>query len=196
MALTGGAVVSVTGRQVTPVCTARGLRRRGAPMGAAVLKVGLTVAAVAFAVWVIAAQSVRSGVPGHPVSVVRHRAGAELPVAAQGPVSRIVGQDDPSYRAARTRAGIELRSPRQHLDATFTRHGVSIRSGHASLRLSLRGYGYGGSLRAVGAVAPVAQANRVDFRRGAVDEWYASGPLGLEQGFMLQLAPVAAEMVH
>ena len=189
MALTGGAVVSVTGRQVTPVCTARGLRRRGAPLGAAVLKVGLTVAAVAFAVCVIAAQSVRSGVPGHPVSVVRHRAGAELPVAAQGPVSRIVGQDDPSYRAARTRAGIELRNPRQHLDATFARHGVSIRSGHASLRLSLRGYGYGGSLRAVGAVAPVAQANRVDFRRGAVDEWYANGPLGLEQGFTFATRP-------
>jgi hypothetical protein len=32
-------------------------------------------------------------------------------------------------------------------------------------------------------VVPVAQANRVDYRRGAVDEWYANGPLGLEQGF-------------
>ena len=71
----------------------------------------------------------------------------------------------------------------------FARHGVSIRSGRASLRLSLRAYGYDGSLRAAGAVAPVARANRVDFRRGAVDEWYANGPLGLEQGFTFAPRP-------
>jgi trimeric autotransporter adhesin len=56
-------------------------------------------------------------------------------------------------------------------------------------RSALRAYGYGRSLRRVDAVAPLAQANRVDFRRGGVDEWYANGPLGIEQGFTLAARP-------
>jgi hypothetical protein len=75
------------------------------------------------------------------------------------------------------------------LGAVFGRGGVVIRSGPASLGFGLRGYGYGRRLQAVGAVTPVAKANRVEFRRGAVDEWYANGPLGLEQGFTFAARP-------
>ena len=78
-----------------------------------------------------------------------------------------------------------MRNDRHHLSAMFGARGVHLRSGHASLGLSLRGYGHGRVVRAVEPVAPVARANRVDYPRGAIDEWYANGPLGVEQGFTL-----------
>src|SRR6185436_9419192 len=34
--------------------------------------------------------------------------------------------------------------------------------------------------------------NRVEYRRGGLTEWYANGPLGLEQGFTLQTRPQGA----
>ena len=38
----------------------------------------------------------------------------------------------------------------------------------------------------VAPAAPTARANRVSYRRGPLTEWYANGPLGLEQGFTLK----------
>ena len=188
MALASGALARVGRPGIAPAWTARVLGRRRDAWGVAILMAGTVLVVAAFAVDLTASHTTRGGLPAHPVSA-RHATSAKLPLAAQGPVSRILGQDDPSYRAVRTRAGILVRNPRQHLDALFAREGVLIRSGRASLGLSLRGYGYGRSLRAVAAVAPVARANRVEFRRGGVDEWYANGPLGLEQGFTLAARP-------
>ena len=31
--------------------------------------------------------------------------------------------------------------------------------------------------------------NRIEYRRGALTEWYVNGPLGLEQGFTLRARP-------
>jgi FG-GAP repeat protein/List-Bact-rpt repeat protein len=45
-------------------------------------------------------------------------------------------------------------------------------------------------LRGVGAAVPRAASNRVFYRRGALGEWYANGPLGLEQGFEIAHRPV------
>jgi hypothetical protein len=45
------------------------------------------------------------------------------------------------------------------------------------------------ALRAIRAAVPRAQGNRVVYRRGALSEWYANGPLGLEQGFTLSRPP-------
>ena len=56
------------------------------------------------------------------------------------------------------------------------------------LGLSLRAVGYGASLTAVGGVAPRARANRVVYARAGLNEWYANGPLGLEQGFTVPRA--------
>jgi len=53
----------------------------------------------------------------------------------------------------------------------------------------LRAVGYGSALRSVAAAPPVARANRVSYRRGALTEWYVNGPLGLEQGFTLARPP-------
>ena len=49
--------------------------------------------------------------------------------------------------------------------------------------------GYGSALSAVGQVAPRAKANRVLYERAGLSEWYANGPVGLEQGFTIAKAP-------
>ena len=49
--------------------------------------------------------------------------------------------------------------------------------------------GYGSSLSALGDAAPRAKANRVVYERAGLSEWYANGPLGLEQGFTIPRAP-------
>ncbi len=45
---------------------------------------------------------------------------------------------------------------------------------------------YGNDVVRIGAVAPRAHANRVEYAHAGVREWYANGPLGLEQGFTIQ----------
>jgi hypothetical protein len=55
--------------------------------------------------------------------------------------------------------------------------------------MSLQAYGYGDALKAVQAVTPEANLNRVEYRRGSLTEWYVNGPIGLEQGFTLSERP-------
>ena len=62
-------------------------------------------------------------------------------------------------------------------------------SGPVQVGLSLQGVGYGASLHAVGWDAPKASANRVSYAHAGVSEWYANGPLGVEQGFTIPRAP-------
>ena len=104
-------------------------------------------------------------------------------------MSRVLGRDDPSYRAVAAGGGFAVRSARQHLQASFGRRGVVIRSGTAFLGLSFSGYGYRDRLQAVGAAPPWARANKVVYRDPRVTEWYVNGPLGLEQGFTLAARP-------
>ncbi len=129
---------------------------------------------------------------------------ADLPVAAQAAISTGIGRDDRSYHAvelevqadgsgaeaAAARRGYRVENRRQVLEAEFTAAGVTVRSGSAVLGMKLVGYGYGALLQAVGAAEPQAEANRVEYRRGEVTEWYVNGPLGLEQGFTVARAPV------
>ena len=51
--------------------------------------------------------------------------------------------------------------------------------------MRLEAYGRGDVLAAVPPVAPTGNANRVEYRRAALTEWYLNGPMGLEQGFTL-----------
>ena len=41
---------------------------------------------------------------------------------------------------------------------------------------------------------PTATKNRVEYRRGALTEWYVNGPLGLEQGFTLAAPPAKRDI--
>ena len=49
--------------------------------------------------------------------------------------------------------------------------------------------GYGSALAPVANALPLASANRVEYVRGSLTEWYVNGPIGVEQGFTLTSAP-------
>jgi hypothetical protein len=82
-----------------------------------------------------------------------------------------------------------LENPRHRLSADFSRASIQIRAGTTAWGLSLLGAGYGDEPPAVTPVEPHAAANRVEYRRGDLVEWYLNGPLGLEQGFTFAKAP-------
>jgi FG-GAP repeat/Bacterial Ig-like domain (group 3) len=113
---------------------------------------------------------------------------ASLPVTAWGPVGAALGRDDELYWVHRGAAV----NPAQHLRFGFSAAGVSAKSGHGLVRISLAGFGRRGAVRSLGRVAPHAHANRVVYSRGALREWYANGPLGLEQGFDVARPPSIA----
>src|SRR4051812_44773600 len=116
------------------------------------------------------------------------RAGLEtLPLAAQGPISAAVGRDLPGYRVVRLAA----HNAAQGFDVRFSQTGATVAAGPAKLGMTLSAYGYGSSLRSVAPVAPHANANRVSYAHGALTEWWANGPLGLEQGFDIASRPSA-----
>jgi hypothetical protein len=122
---------------------------------------------------------------GPAAAQARPQAGKAVPVAAVASVSRALGRADPAYHAQTTAGRLIAANPRQRLRAQFTSSGVRVGSGPLAVGLSLRGVGFGHRLAAVRPVAPVAAGNVVRFRHGPVREWFANGPLGLEQGFTL-----------
>jgi trimeric autotransporter adhesin len=113
-----------------------------------------------------------------------------LPVAAQGPVSSALGADSSEYRVRSGRSGLYAGSGVRGLRMGFGRSGVVVGSGSSRLALRLAAVGFGDRLHSLGDVTPRSRGNRVSYGRAGVDEWYANGPLGLEQGFTLR-GPVA-----
>ncbi|HUI44086.1 MAG TPA: FG-GAP repeat protein [Terriglobia bacterium] len=101
----------------------------------------------------------------------------------------------PAFRVHARGQGFEIGNSNQNLVADFTSAGVEVRSARGSWHMALTGYGYAGELAAVGAAHPDASANRVEYRRGPLTEWYVNGPLGLEQGFALQARPHERAMI-
>ena len=125
-----------------------------------------------------------------PAAETLHTAGrASLPAVAQAHISSAIGKDQEVYHAARHAAGLRLENPDHGVSADFTSAGVRFRLGTSKWALTLQGHGYGDRLLEARAVAPTANANRVEYRRAALTEWYVNGPIGLEQGFTLQEAP-------
>jgi hypothetical protein len=107
---------------------------------------------------------------------------AGLPVAFQAVASSSVGAGSRRFEVARV-AGRGLVASGGGLSTVFGRSGPVVGAGGSTLALGLMGVGRGGRLSTPSAASPVAAANRVSYRRGAVVEWYRNGPLGLEQGF-------------
>jgi len=114
---------------------------------------------------------------------------SSLPHPAQAAISAVLGRDQSAYHAVEREGGLYAENPKHALRADFTRDGIRIRTGAQRWGLSFSGYGYGGALGGGTAVAPKAKANRVEYRRGDLTEWWVNGPLGLEQGFTLARAP-------
>ena len=75
------------------------------------------------------------------------------------------------------------------LETVFGPAGAALRAAGGKLSWRLEAVGREGADVRVGAAVPVASGNRVIYRRGELDEWYANGPLGLEQGFTLRRPP-------
>lgn len=92
----------------------------------------------------------------------------------------------------RSDAGLRASNASQRLTSSFTRTGVSVASGAARVGLLPRAIGYGEALAPLPAATPRAARNRVSYARGDVREWYANGPLGLEQGFTIARPPGGA----
>ncbi|HSC28656.1 MAG TPA: choice-of-anchor D domain-containing protein [Vicinamibacterales bacterium] len=133
----------------------------------------------------------RTGVPVHAspdVDSPRRAVVEALPPVAQAQISASIGEDAPAYHVVNGPRGLRLGGDRT-VSAELTPAGVSFHHGTNRWSMSLRGYGYGSTLRKTGDTAPAGARNRVEYRRGALTEWYLNGPLGLEQGFTLHRAP-------
>jgi len=144
----------------------------------------LLAAIGALAVW-----SHGPAAPYRQTPAAKTTAPARLPLAALAPVSRGLGQDDVSYWPQRSAEGLFFVNGAQQLRAQFGRGGVLVRSGGVSVGLTLLAYGYGAALRQLPSVAPRVAGDQVEYVHPGVSEWYANGPLGLEQGFTVSGAP-------
>jgi len=112
-----------------------------------------------------------------------------LPVGARLAVSRGLGGVVGGFGVVRV-PGVGLVARGGGVRSVFGVGGVEVGGG---LRLGLFGVGRGGVVRGVGGVAPVVVGrSRVRYVRGGLVEWYANGPLGLEQGFVLGRRPAGS----
>ena len=120
-----------------------------------------------------------------------------LPAGAHAAISAALGRDDAAYQAKPNGAGFEISNARNHLNAAFTRAGVTFHSDENSWGMTLTEWGYGSSLKPSKAAVLHATANRIEYARGPVTEWYENGPMGLEQGFTLSRRPAeSAGIAH
>jgi hypothetical protein len=114
-----------------------------------------------------------------------------LPVGAQSMISATLGSAETGFAAQRV--GVEYRLRGGGVLAGLGAHGgVDLRAGGVSLSLVFVGLGRGERLSRPGVVSVSARANRVVYDRGLLREWYAAGPLGIEQGFTLARRPAGA----
>ncbi len=114
---------------------------------------------------------------------------SSLPLAAQSKVWAAVGRDVSAYHIRAVNDGFEALNSNQELTVHFTKQAAEVRTGNVRWRMILRGYGYGTTRITAGAVTPRVSANRLEYQRGPMTEWYVNGPAGLEQGFSLAEPP-------
>src|ERR1700733_5354436 len=104
-----------------------------------------------------------------------------LPLQAQSVISSTLGTDSRSFAARRTASGWGLSGGGVRADVRGGEPTLRL-AGGSTLSLSLAGFGAASSV--------TARGNRVALARPGVREWYAAGPLGIEQGFTLAHRPV------
>ncbi len=123
----------------------------------------------------------------------------QIPVAARLRMRESVQADQYAIRppVVAGAAIYETRNPEHGLRAAFLEDDVQVRPAGDDgstwvWSLQLERFGYEGSLDTVEKVPPVAEGNRVEYRRAALTEWYVNDPRGLEQGFTVSEAPSSA----
>ncbi|HTY97271.1 MAG TPA: hypothetical protein VMB91_09545 [Solirubrobacteraceae bacterium] len=105
-------------------------------------------------------------------------------MAARAVASGALGAGSASYRVgARADGDFAAYNPAQRLSATFGATGVQVAAGGTTVGLQTVAAGFGASPGTLAGSSPRASSNRVSYSHPGIDEWYANGPLGLEQGF-------------
>ncbi len=102
-------------------------------------------------------------------------------------VSAVQRDADPSYAAVTVRPGtLRVESAAQQLTAHLDRQRVQVthRSG-GGVDLTLASFGCATAPIPARQALPVAKGNRIEYNRPGLREWYVNGPLGLEQGFVV-----------
>jgi hypothetical protein len=105
-----------------------------------------------------------------------------LPLPLRAQLSAARGSAAGGYRV-RTAPADGLTARGGGIASSFSRAGVSLHGARGSASLALVGVSDAGTALPMAEASPRASGNRVDYARGAVGEWYANGPYGLEQGF-------------
>jgi hypothetical protein len=116
----------------------------------------------------------------------------EVPVSAEGVLSAALGRDDARYASTPARAGFTAANPRQGFRVEYGADGPTLTTGEHTLALRLAGLGRGALVSPVDAAEPRAAANRLEYVRSGIAEWYANGPFGLQQGFRVERRPERA----
>ncbi len=110
-----------------------------------------------------------------------------LPLQAQSVISSTIAADSRSFAARRTASGWGLSGGGVRAEFRAGEPTLSL-AGGTTLSLSL-----------ASATAPTsvsAHGNRITLTRPGIREWYAAGPLGIEQGFTLAHRPASLASGH
>ena len=113
-----------------------------------------------------------------------------LPTPAQSAISATLGSGSAVFAAQRVGRDFSLRGG--GVAARFGRRGVQMRASGGSLAMTFLGLSRGGSLNGSRVESVRASGNRVAYDHVGLSEWYAAGPLGIEQGFTLARRPAGA----
>jgi hypothetical protein len=155
------------------------------------LNTSLVIASLTCAAFLVAgnafAQPTGAQTAHNVVSAEPHGAARVAPLRspAQALISARLERDMKAYQARPIADGFRMENPRNGLSTQFGSSGVSFRVGTHEWGMKLSGYGYGERLLAANIAAPHARANRMDYTRDELTEWYENGPFGLQQGFTL-----------
>jgi hypothetical protein len=131
-------------------------------------------------------------VASSPAPSLRATSGV-LPQAALGPVSAVLGAAEPSYHVHAVSNGAHAINRGQGFAASFTAGGVKVSSGSLALAMRAAAAGFGASPAALAPSKPLIASNRVTYEHPGLQEWYANGPFGLEQGFTLDRPAAGAQ---
>jgi hypothetical protein len=151
---------------------------------------GTGVKRVAVAIVACAAVAVVVAWPAAPRDRAASRAvahGVVLPPLLSPVVSATLGADRTRFHAQREHGTIVARGG--GLSTAFVTDGPVVQAAAGRLSLRLAAVGRPGSMARPARASATASRNRVSYRRGGLTEWYANGPLGLEQGFTLLRRP-------
>ncbi len=174
-----------------PVIGRRGHARGGVPLSRGASAAGALVLLAAIAG---AASFNRPG--SSPAPVVRTHPPAQTRTLAnaatslQGAYSAAVGRESPAYAVRPAGGVLAAQNAAQSLRVRFGSSGVVVAAGASRVGMQLRAWGEGSSLQLLAGARPTAEGNRVTYALPGLREWYENGPLGVEQGFTVEHAPV------